>query len=85
MIQTKFGSNWSNSFRGEDFKKSLRRQRTPSDGNSSRELKMFIKGHFTYKRVNCYIYIYIYVLSQLKIRSGILYVVPQLMSVLTGA
>jgi hypothetical protein len=39
MIQTKFGFNWSSSFRGEDFWKSLRRttdgRRTPSDGNSS--------------------------------------------------
>ena len=30
----KFGFNWSSSFRGEHFWKSLRR-RTPSDGNSS--------------------------------------------------
>jgi hypothetical protein len=42
MIQTKFGFHWSNTFRGEDFWKSLRRttddgrrRQTPSDGNSS--------------------------------------------------
>jgi hypothetical protein len=38
MIQTKFGFNWSSSFRGEDFLKSLRRTMTTSDGKSSHGL-----------------------------------------------
>ena len=32
MIQTKFGFNWSSSFRGEDFLKSLRRITDDDDG-----------------------------------------------------
>jgi hypothetical protein len=36
MIQTKFGFNWSGSFRGEDFWKSLRRT-TERDGRQVME------------------------------------------------
>jgi hypothetical protein len=42
MIQTKFGFNWSSSFRGEDFRKGLRRTtdgrtdgRTTDDGRQA--------------------------------------------------
>ena len=54
MIQTKFGFNWTGSFRGEDFWKSLRR--TTSDGNSSPGPK----GQVSYKYRYWDIYRYMY-------------------------
>jgi hypothetical protein len=63
MIQAKFGFNWSSSFRGEDFWKSLWRTtdgwtdgRTPSDGKSSHglwpgELKKAIFGSQFYPKM----------------------------------
>jgi hypothetical protein len=35
MIQTKFGFNWSSSFRGEDFLKRLRRTTDDDDGRKA--------------------------------------------------
>jgi hypothetical protein len=59
MIQTKFGFHWSSTFRGEDFWKSLRRRRTPSDGNSS-HMTLWVRWAKN-QYMNTYIYIYIYI------------------------
>ena len=44
MIQTKFGSNWSSSFRGEDFWKSLQHTTDDDDGRQV----MAIAHHYAY-------------------------------------
>jgi len=45
MIQTRFGFNWSSSFRGEDFWKSLRR--TTDDGR-----QVMAKAHLAFGQVS---------------------------------
>jgi len=49
MIQTKFGYNWSSSFRGEDFWKSLRRT---TDGRTDDGRQVMAKAHLAFGQVS---------------------------------